>query len=1287
MTNSIVKRALTVAVAAATILWSVGFAALVPQQASAASFGDLIKGTTLATVYYYGSDGQRYSFPNEKTFFSWYNDFSGVVTMSDAELANITLAGNVVYRPGSRWVKITSDAKTYAVARDGSIRWIESETVAKGLAGDDWNQFIDDVPDVFFVDYSVGDSLTSAASAYEGALVKSGSDNYLVWGGKKMKVSADGMTTNRLKAGFVLDGTGATLSSLTAGSDVTAKLAYLTDAAQQVTTDTYAQTQSVEVAMSSSPAASTLVAGQGIAHLATYEFKNSTTSDVKVTGVKMARKGVSADTTLSNLYLFNGWVRMADSATVSSGVISWNNSAGLFTIPAGQTVNVAVRTDIAAGTSGQTVGVSLDPDDVTYAGSYKSTGSPLASALHTVASVSNFGTVSFATTTTPSADGAPSPENDFRIWDNNVTIGNNEAWLYSLRFRNVGSINAADLGNWKLYVAGVMKGSAVAKQDADGYFTFDLSSAPVKINSGVHSIKVLADVVGGSTRTVQVRLGSTADAVFVEDDYAQPILVQANSTTFSARTAAAQTIAAGELSFTKKSNSASGDVIDGASTISLASFEVKATGEAMKIESLNFNIAENGSDTAFRLRNGVVYVDGVQVGSTTALCGDDTTTASACTGVAGSGASYTQFNFGSSFIVYPGKPVTMELKADAVDNDGTDGVAADDTIRLVIDATALDGNVLRMTSGSYVTRPATDTQGNLLTVRTGGLTVSNNTSYAAQSAVAPKTAHKIGSWTVTASTVESVNLTQYTVSFTGAADAADASDDYSNLYLTYGPTGTENIATTKTTVSDSSNTWSLNYTLKSGETIYVNAYADVGSNISDSPASDSTDDTLTTQLAVDSTTVGSSSSSTGSAVSANTVTWYASGTFTSSVDGSTPVAKAVAGGQTVDAAKYRFTAVRESYTIDQIEVEVETGGATAAGVISKVELYDGSTLLGYSVFSQTGSNDTGDGETDSAVNTSALVTGLSIPVAAGSYKVITAKLVLNDIGSGLARSQQNLLLDLDAFRYSDSQGTVTTSATDRAGNEIRAYNSIPTFTAVDLTNSTIVNGQPMDLYKFTVSANSNGPVAIKQLGFPVSWTDSDADALEMESWKLYKNGSDITTSIVIQDQVGANIEGTAGAYQDDTDRNSDGDATDANEAVASTIYVTWNSEEVVSAGETVTYVLRATPQAFDSDGDTGDEDYFSIYLAGDAAHNSDGGTVGLTEVCLEANSTYATLFDLANAATAYGACSAGTGDTTHNIVWSDMSNESHVTTEDGSSDWANGYLLLNLDLAGETWAK
>src|SRR3989344_7131416 len=128
MTHSlrIGKRALTLAVAGATILWSVGVSAFVaPLTARAAVAGDRIKGTTLSTVYYLASDGARYAFPNEKTYMTWFSDFSGVQTMSDSALAAIPLAGNVVYRPGSNWIKIQSDPKTYAVTPQGQIRWIE----------------------------------------------------------------------------------------------------------------------------------------------------------------------------------------------------------------------------------------------------------------------------------------------------------------------------------------------------------------------------------------------------------------------------------------------------------------------------------------------------------------------------------------------------------------------------------------------------------------------------------------------------------------------------------------------------------------------------------------------------------------------------------------------------------------------------------------------------------------------------------------------------------------------------------------------------------------------------------------------------------------------------------------------------------------------------------------------------------------------------------------------------------------------------------------------------------
>jgi hypothetical protein len=127
--------------------------------------GDLIKASQPA-VYYYGSNGKRYVFPNEKTYKTWYQDFSTVKTITDEELAAITIGGNATYRPGVKMVKIQTDPKVYAVAAGGVLRWVKTEALAISLFGADWNVKIDDVPDAFFINYTVGAEI-NAASDYD----------------------------------------------------------------------------------------------------------------------------------------------------------------------------------------------------------------------------------------------------------------------------------------------------------------------------------------------------------------------------------------------------------------------------------------------------------------------------------------------------------------------------------------------------------------------------------------------------------------------------------------------------------------------------------------------------------------------------------------------------------------------------------------------------------------------------------------------------------------------------------------------------------------------------------------------------------------------------------------------------------------------------------------------------------------------------------------------------------------------------------------------------------------
>jgi hypothetical protein len=122
--------------------------------------GSLIKGVSSTAVYYCGRDGRRYVFPNQQVFFTWYSDFSTVITINDTELSALRIGGLVNYRPGVRMVKIQSDPKTYVVSRTGTLRWVPSEGVAATLYGSEWNTMIDDVSDAFFFNYNIGESVT-----------------------------------------------------------------------------------------------------------------------------------------------------------------------------------------------------------------------------------------------------------------------------------------------------------------------------------------------------------------------------------------------------------------------------------------------------------------------------------------------------------------------------------------------------------------------------------------------------------------------------------------------------------------------------------------------------------------------------------------------------------------------------------------------------------------------------------------------------------------------------------------------------------------------------------------------------------------------------------------------------------------------------------------------------------------------------------------------------------------------------------------------------------------------
>ncbi len=114
-------------------------------------------------VYYLSSQGKRHAFPNDKVYFTWYENFDGVQLVNESQMSQIPLGKNVTYKPGVRMVKFTTDPKVYAVEKNGVLRWVTSEAVAIELYGAAWNTMIDDINDAFHANYRFGADITSSA--------------------------------------------------------------------------------------------------------------------------------------------------------------------------------------------------------------------------------------------------------------------------------------------------------------------------------------------------------------------------------------------------------------------------------------------------------------------------------------------------------------------------------------------------------------------------------------------------------------------------------------------------------------------------------------------------------------------------------------------------------------------------------------------------------------------------------------------------------------------------------------------------------------------------------------------------------------------------------------------------------------------------------------------------------------------------------------------------------------------------------------------------------------------
>jgi len=165
-------------------------------QAVTYSQGSLVKSESSKGIYYIAADNKAYKFPNLQTYHSWYSSLATVKLLTKKEFSRIKKAKkNVTLRPATRLIKFTNSAKVYALDNGANLRWLETETTAKSLYGNNWTKQIIVLPSSRLNDYAFANSIKQASEFKINTKKRqAGSISEEL---KARNIIADSVTTNR----------------------------------------------------------------------------------------------------------------------------------------------------------------------------------------------------------------------------------------------------------------------------------------------------------------------------------------------------------------------------------------------------------------------------------------------------------------------------------------------------------------------------------------------------------------------------------------------------------------------------------------------------------------------------------------------------------------------------------------------------------------------------------------------------------------------------------------------------------------------------------------------------------------------------------------------------------------------------------------------------------------------------------------------------------------------------------------------------------------------------------
>jgi len=531
------------------------------------------------------------------------------------------------------------------------------------------------------------------------------------------------------------------------------------------------------------PASGTLVQGQSRANLLEVLLTNGTSSEVKVTSLELTRLGVSADTTLANVYLYDGTTRLTDAGAISSGKVTFNNPNGVIVIPANSAKTISVKSDISNTSSGQTVGVSVS--GITSSTTLSGTVLPIAGNTHTIAAAT-LATVAVGTVTPSAPATVNAGVQNYTVFSAPLTIGTRAVNLEGITLKMIGSITTDALENLQLYVNGVATGSPITLT-SDGIAKFALST-PVAMQSGAGTIEVRANIVKGSSRSFSFSLENAADLALSDSVYN----VNVTGTGIPKATQTVS-ISAGSVSVTVDATFSPSGLTSGVSNTTLAKYNFKAYGEDVKVTYLDVTPSLN-------IDNVIIYANGSPITSSQNYTG-----------------TKLSFSVGSSLIIPANTTVSVEVRGDTK----AASVAMTNGTNVTITLNTRANNAQGVSSSTLSSAPASDITAPTLQVGTGTLDLAVSSSFPATGNITPNTNNqKIGSYVVQSGSADGVRINNISVALGGTLPVTSLS----NLYVKYGSDQSAYIVSPQ-----ASNNFSTSIQLQPSTPLTIDVYANIGS--------------------------------------------------------------------------------------------------------------------------------------------------------------------------------------------------------------------------------------------------------------------------------------------------------------------------------------------------------------------------------------------------------------------------------------------------------------------------